>query len=44
MATIEKRQKSWALYDPNGVLVCLCLYKIGAMSVAIRLGWKVEFK
>ncbi len=36
---IEKRKdgRSWAVYDENGTLVCVCLYKRGAEEVVRRL-------
>ena len=36
--TIERRHRSaWAVYDPDGVLVCITLYKRGALEVVRRL-------
>ncbi len=36
---IEKRRdgRSWAVYDRRGVLVCITLYKKGALEVVRRL-------
>jgi len=31
------RCSPWAVYDSQGVLVCLCVYKKGAEAVAARL-------
>lgn len=31
------RKQFWALYDPSGELVCVTLYKKGALEVARRL-------
>lgn len=32
-----KDGRSWALYDPKLQLVCLCVYKRGALEVVRRL-------
>ena len=36
---IERRNdgRAWAVWDPAGVLVCLCLYRRGAREVVRRL-------
>jgi len=34
---IVKYGRYWAVFDPAGVLVCLCVYKKGALEVARRL-------
>ena len=31
------RRSPWAVYDAQGVLICLCVYKKGAEAVAARL-------
>ncbi len=36
--------KNWALYDNNGELVCVTVYKKGALEVARRLGNDVIIK
>ncbi|MCZ7636890.1 MAG: hypothetical protein M5U12_13090 [Verrucomicrobia bacterium] len=36
--TKHGRSRFWALRDRAGVLVCLCVYKRGALEVARRLG------
>ncbi len=33
----EKRGRYWAVYDGAGALVCLAVYKRGAVEVARRL-------
>lgn len=37
--TISKHRHSrfWAVYDPAGELVCICVYKCGAEEVTRRL-------
>jgi len=35
--TIAKYGRHWAIYDPAGNLVCLCVYRKGAREVAARL-------
>ena len=35
--TIEKRGRFWAVRDSAGELVCLCVYKCGALEVIRRL-------
>lgn len=35
--TIEKRYREWMVIDPQGELVCLTVYKRGAMEVVRRL-------
>ena len=35
--TIRKYGRYWALYDDAGELVCICLYKKGAVEVLRRL-------
>ena len=34
---IEKYDRFWAVYDQQGVLVCVCVYKKGAKEVVRRL-------
>ncbi|SCM83028.1 conserved hypothetical protein [uncultured Sporomusa sp.] len=34
---IQKYGKNWAVYDGNGALICLTVYKRGAMEVLRRL-------
>ena len=34
---IEKRGRHWAVYDEEGTLVCVCVYKKGAQEVVRRL-------
>ena len=36
-ASIAKYGRHWAIYDPAGNLVCLCVYRKGAREVAARL-------
>jgi len=38
--TIEryKRTRFWAVYDADGELVCVCVYRKGAEEVVRRLG------
>lgn len=36
--TITKWGRFWAVTDAAGVLVCLCVYKRGALEVVRRLG------
>ncbi|MCZ7636694.1 MAG: hypothetical protein M5U12_12085 [Verrucomicrobia bacterium] len=36
--TKHGRSRFWALRDGSGELVCLCVYKRGALEVARRLG------
>ena len=33
-----KFSRFWAVFDPAGELVCLCVYKKGANKVAEKLG------
>jgi len=33
---IRKYGRYWAVYDAEGVLVCVCLYKKGAQEVVRR--------
>jgi hypothetical protein len=35
--TITRYGRYWAVYDANGTLVCVCLYKKGAQEVVRRL-------
>ena len=35
--TRYKASRFWAVYDPSGALVCVCVYKRGADEVARRL-------
>jgi hypothetical protein len=35
--TIEKWDRSWKVLDPSGELVCLTVYKRGAVEVVRRL-------
>ena len=35
--TIRKHGRYWAVYDAAGELVCLCVYKRGAVEVVRRL-------
>jgi hypothetical protein len=35
--TIRKKDRNWAVMDPQGQLVCLTVYKRGAMEVVRRL-------
>ena len=35
--TIRKYGRYWAIYDAENVLVCLCVYKRGALEVVRRL-------
>lgn len=39
---IEKWGRFWAVYDADGVLVCVCVYKKGAMEVVRRLSRQDE--
>jgi hypothetical protein len=34
---IEPRGRNWAVYDERGELVCICVYKRGALEVLHRL-------
>jgi hypothetical protein len=34
---IAKRDRDWLVFDPAGELVCITLYKRGAMEVVRRL-------
>ena len=34
---LERYGRYWAVYDAAGVLVCLCVYKRGALEVVRRL-------
>jgi hypothetical protein len=34
---IQRRFRSWAVFDPDGTLVCITLYKRGADEVVRRL-------
>lgn len=42
MFTIGKWKKGrfWALYDMSGTLICLCVYKKGAVALKARLEGK----
>jgi hypothetical protein len=35
--TIRKKDRNWAVIDPQGQLVCLTVYKRGAVEVVRRL-------
>ena len=35
--TIRKCRRYWAVIDADGTLVCLCVYKRGALEVVRRL-------
>ena len=35
--TICKKDRNWAVIDPRGLLVCLTVYKRGAVEVVRRL-------
>ena len=35
--TIQKYGRFWAVYDPNACMVCLTVYKRGAIEVIRRL-------
>jgi hypothetical protein len=35
--TITRYGRYWAVYDAHGTLVCICLYKKGALEVVRRL-------
>ena len=35
--TITRYGRFWAVYDPHGVLICLCVYRKGALEVVRRL-------
>jgi hypothetical protein len=35
--TIRKKDRNWAVLDPQGQLVCLTVYKRGAVEVVRRL-------
>lgn len=35
--TIRKRDRNWMVIDPQGQLVCLTVYKKGAVEVVRRL-------
>jgi hypothetical protein len=35
--TIRKKDRNWMVLDPQGQLVCLTVYKRGAMEVVRRL-------
>ena len=35
--TIRKKDRNWAVLDPRGQLVCLTVYKRGAVEVVRRL-------
>ncbi len=35
--TIRKNDRNWAVIDPQGQLVCLTVYKRGAVEVVRRL-------
>jgi len=37
MYRIEKRDRFWAVIDPDGALVCVCAYLRGAKEVVRRL-------
>jgi hypothetical protein len=34
---IAKRERDWAVFDPTGALVCITVYKKGAIEVVRRL-------
>jgi len=34
---IRKYGRFWAVYEPDGTLVCLCVYRKGAEEVVRRL-------
>jgi len=34
---IEKYSRYWAVYDEDGTLICLCVYKKGAREVLRRM-------
>ena len=34
---VKKYGKFWAVYDADGSLICLCVYKKGALEVIRRL-------
>lgn len=40
--TITKRGRFWAVYDADGQLVCLTVYKKGAREVVRRLTEAIE--
>ena len=35
--TIKRYGRYWAVYDANGTLVCVCVYRKGALAVVRRL-------
>lgn len=35
--TIQRKGRAWALHDQDGILVCLTLYRRGALEVVRRL-------
>jgi len=35
--SIQKYGRYWAVYDKNGALICVTVYKCGAMEVVKRL-------
>lgn len=37
MTVARYKQRFWAVYDPSGALVCVCVYRKGAQEVARRL-------
>jgi hypothetical protein len=40
--TIRKYGRYWAVLDANGTLVCLCVYRKGAVEVMRRLQAKEQ--
>jgi hypothetical protein len=41
--TISKRGRFWAVHDEAGELICICVYKRGALEVARRLALEPQF-
>jgi hypothetical protein len=41
--TVSKRGRSrfWVVHDPAGIMVCVCVYKCGALEVIRRLEVKM---
>jgi hypothetical protein len=37
MTLCKYKRRYWALYDADGILVCVCVYKKGAREVLRRL-------
>jgi hypothetical protein len=35
--TIQKKDRNWKVVDPHGALVCITVYKCGAVEVVRRL-------